>query len=227
MEIGNSLRIFANLMGSNFFISGIGTDVGKTLVSKILCRVLHADYWKPMQSGELHDLDSEKVATIQQFPFQVFLERYLFSKPLSPHAAASFDGISVELTDFKIPHTERNLIIEGAGGLHVPINQRGDCIIDLVAYFEVPTVLVSRHYLGSINHTLLSINALRQRNIPITGIVFVGNSLPETEEIIMRISEIPVLARIPHFESLTDDAILGYCESYGEEIRTKFAHGLE
>ncbi|MBM3419300.1 MAG: dethiobiotin synthase [Bacteroidetes bacterium] len=214
-------------MSTKLFVTGIGTDVGKTLVSKILCRVWSADYWKPMQSGELHALDSQKVASIQGENFQAFPEQFLLSKPLSPHAAAEIDGITLKVTDFKLPETDRNLILEGAGGLLVPINSDGDTILTLIEQLNIPVVLVSRHYLGSINHTLLSVSALKQQKIPIVGIIFVGNPLPGTEEIICKYTQLPVIAKIPLLDPFTDGTIESYCETYGEEIKLNLNHELE
>ncbi len=227
MEIGNSLLIFANQMSAKIFVTGIGTDVGKTLVSKILCRVWSADYWKPMQSGDLHALDSQKVASIQDENFQVFPEQFLLSQPLSPHAAAEIDGIQLKVTDFKLPDTERNLIVEGAGGLLVPMNSDGDTILSLIEHLKIPVVLVSRHYLGSINHTLLSVKALISQQIPIAGIIFVGEAMPGTEEVIGMLTNLPVLAKIPILEPFTDETIEAYCETYGEEIYLNLTHELE
>lgn len=227
MEIGNSLLIFANQMSAKIFVTGIGTDVGKTLVSKILCRVWSADYWKPMQSGDLHALDSQKVASIQDENFQVFPEQFLLSQPLSPHAAAEIDGIQLKVTDFKLPDTERNLIVEGAGGLLVPMNSDGDTILSLIEHLKIPVVLVSRHYLGSINHTLLSVKALISQQIPIAGIIFVGEAMPGTEEVIGMLTNLPVLAKIPILEPFTDESIEAYCETYGEEIYLNLTHELE
>lgn len=214
-------------MSAKIFVTGIGTDVGKTLVSKILCRVWSADYWKPMQSGDLHALDSQKVASIQDENFQVFPEQFLLSQPLSPHAAAEIDGIQLKVTDFKLPDTERNLIVEGAGGLLVPMNSDGDTILSLIEHLKIPVVLVSRHYLGSINHTLLSVKALISQQIPIAGIIFVGEAMPGTEEVIGMLTNLPVLAKIPILEPFTDETIEAYCETYGEEIYLNLTHELE
>lgn len=227
MEIENSLLIFAKQMSAKIFITGIGTDVGKTLVSKILCRVWSADYWKPMQSGDLHALDSQKVASIQDENFQVIPEQFLLSQPLSLHAAAEIDGIQLKVTDFKLPDTERNLIVEGAGGLLVPMNSDGDTILTLIQHLKIPVVLVSRHYLGSINHTLLSVKALKSQQIPILGIIFVGKALPGTEEVISMHTNLPILAKIPILEPFTDETIEAYCETYGEEIYLNLTHELE
>lgn len=227
MEIENSLLIFANQMSNKIFVTGIGTDVGKTLVSKILCRVWSADYWKPIQSGALQSLDSQKVSSIQDENFQAFPEQFLLSIPLSPHAAAEIDGIQLKVSDFKLPETEGNLIIEGAGGLMVPINSNGSTILDIIEHLKIPVILVSRHYLGSINHTLLSVKALRSQQIPILGIIFVGEALPGTEEVIYHNTNLPVLAKIPILDPFTDETIEAYCETFGKEIHFNITHELE
>ena len=119
------------------------------------------------------------------------------SQPISPHAAARIDGIEIKLSDFKVPETENTLIIEGAGGLMVPLNETGDTILDLIPLISDETILVSRNYLGSINHTLMSIELLKSRNIPIKGILFNGEPNAETEEIILKMSDVLCLAKIP------------------------------
>jgi dethiobiotin synthetase len=142
------------------FVTGISTEVGKTVVSSILTEYLQADYWKPIQSGDLHLSDTMKVQSLVSNSKTVFHpERYRLQSPLSPHASAEIDGIQISLNDFELPQTENNLIVEGAGGLFVPLNEK-DTVIDLIERLKLPVVLVSRNYLGSINHTMLSIEAL-------------------------------------------------------------------
>ena len=158
-------------MKHSFFVSGIGTDVGKTIVSSVLCELLFANYWKPVQSGELDNTDSMKVEGLVSFEtFNYFPEQFRLTQPLSPHVSAKLDGVHIEATDFTFPEFTGNLIVEGAGGLMVPINENGLLYCDLAAAWKLPTILISRHYLGSINHTLMSIETLRNRNIPILGI---------------------------------------------------------
>jgi dethiobiotin synthetase len=187
-------------MGKNelspIVISGVGTDVGKTVVSAIFCKALGFNYWKPIQAGDLDHSDSMKVGAFCP-EIHVFEEQFRLKSPMSPHAAARKDGVSIELSDFSIPPHSGNLIIEGAGGLMVPINDQGDLYIDLFEQWNFPLVLVSRNYLGSINHTLLSIEALQKRNVNILGLVFVGEANLETESIVCYKTKLPVLARIP------------------------------
>ena len=151
------------------FVTGIGTDVGKTVISAVLTEKLGADYWKPVQAGDLDNSDTIKVKELVSNSQSVFHdESFRLNHPMSPHAAAQREGVEINLDDFKIPETANNLVIEGAGGLMVPLNDR-DCLIDLIETLGAEVVLVSRNYLGSINHTLLSIEALKSRGIPVRG----------------------------------------------------------
>jgi len=190
------------------FISGIGTNVGKTVVSAILTEALQADYWKPIQSGDLNYTDNMKVRELVSNSISKFHpERFKLTEPLSPHASAKIDKIKISLTDFKIPSTNNHLIVEGAGGLMVPINHEGDLIIDLIKHLNLSVILVSQNYLGSINHTLLSIQELKSNKIPIEGLIFNGKPTPESEYIIEKISGVKTLFRIEHQEKLNSDAI--------------------
>jgi dethiobiotin synthetase len=191
-----------------FFVSGIGTDVGKTVVSSVLCELLFANYWKPVQSGELDNTDSMKVERLVSFEtFQFFPEQFRLTQPLSPHVSAKLDGVHIDSADFIFPEFTGNLIVEGAGGLMVPINENGLLFCDLAAEWKLPTILISRHYLGSINHTLMSIETLRNRNFPILGIIYVGDELPMTEDIIFTKTQIPTLFHVPIFENLSKETI--------------------
>jgi dethiobiotin synthetase len=186
-------------------ITGIDTEVGKTIVSAIVVEALKADYWKLIQAGDLNNLDSDTVKSLISNPVSKFhKEQFLLSKPMSPHAAANIDKINIRVDNFKLPETtNNNLIIEGAGGLMVPINENGDMIIDLINQFADEVILVTKNYLGSINHTLMSIELLKQRQINIKGLIFNGISNPETERIIEKLSGVKVLGKIPHTNKLT------------------------
>jgi dethiobiotin synthetase len=198
-------------MNHSFFVSGIGTDVGKTIVSAVLCELLYANYWKPVQSGELENTDSMKVNRLVSFEnFNFYPEQFRLTQPLSPHVSAKLDGIEINESDFNIPKNNGRLIIEGAGGLMVPVNEKGLLYCDLAAEWKLPTILVSRHYLGSINHTLMSIETLQNRSIPILGIIYVGDELPMTEEIIFTKTKIPTLLHVPIFETLTKETIANF-----------------
>lgn len=179
-----------------FVVAGIGTGVGKTVVSGILTEALSACYWKPVQAGDLHDSDSMKVQSWLSNG-TVLPEKYMLKTPASPHYSAETDGLVLTAKDFVLPEIESNLIVEGAGGLMVPLNNEGLLYIDVFQQWNLPLILVSRHYLGSINHTLLSFEALKSRNIPVHGIIFVGEENKATEEIIQKVTGVNILARIP------------------------------
>jgi dethiobiotin synthetase len=189
------------------FVTGIGTNVGKTVISAILTQKLQADYWKPIQAGDLNNTDSMKVSQwVDNTISTIHPEAYRLTQPMSPHTAAERDGININLKDIISAETTRNLIIEGAGGLMVPLN-KNDLVVDMISHFQAEAVLVSRHYLGSINHTILSIEALRSRNIPITGIIFNGDDNRDTESIIKSVCAVPILGRIPDIDNLNQHSI--------------------
>lgn len=195
-------------MARRIFVTGIGTEIGKTFCSAILVEALKADYWKPVQAGELDDLDSLWVRDFISNDYSEFhTERFLLSEPMSPHAAAKIDGIEMEISDFKVPKTDNILIIEGAGGLMVPLNEKGDMIVDLIPTVADECILISKNYLGSINHTLLSVELLKQRKIKITGIIFNGDSNSETEAIILKTTGLTCLGRVPMADSSIKDFI--------------------
>lgn len=190
-----------------FFVTGIGTEIGKTVVSSILTEYLQADYWKPVQSGDLHWTDTMKVQALTSNTKSFFHpERFRLNAPLSPHASAALDGVQIKLSDFTLPQTSNHLIVEGAGGLMVPLNDQ-DLMIDLIKQLGIPVILVSRNYLGSINHTVLSIEALQRREIPIAGIVINGEPNPATETFIATYSQIPILFKVENFSEITQEAI--------------------
>lgn len=196
------------------FVTGIGTEVGKTVISAILTEALQADYWKPIQAGDLDHSDTHKVeGLISNSKSNFHEETFRLNHPMSPHAAAERDEVEIRLSDFHIPSTDSHLIIEGAGGLMVPINKQ-DCIIDLIEQIEAEVILVSRHYLGSINHTLLSIEALLKRNIPIKGIIFNGSENKDTESIILSMSGVRLLGRMEEEKSIDKTVILKYAQQF-------------
>lgn len=196
-----------------FFVTGIGTEIGKTVVSSILTEYLQADYWKPVQSGDLHLTDTMKVqALVSNTKSYFHPERHRLNAPLSPHAAAALDGVQIQLSDFTLPQSFNHLIVEGAGGLMVPLNDQ-DLMIDLIKQLGIPVILVSRNYLGSINHTVLSIEALQRREIPIAGIVINGEPNPATESIIESMSALPILFRVGQFSEISKEEIQRFTQS--------------
>ncbi len=178
----------------NYFVTAIGTDSGKTVISAILSQCLEADYWKPIQAG--HPRDIETVQQLVSNPsIQFHPETYLLNTPTSPHAAAKIDGITIELDAIKIPESSKSIIIEGAGGLMVPLNDR-DLMIDLIAKLDVEIILVSNLYLGSINHSLLTIEVLKNRGLKVQGLIFNGPENVESESIILKRSGLKHLLSI-------------------------------
>ena len=189
------------------FVTGIGTEVGKTVIAAILTEKLKADYWKPVQAGDLDDSDTMKVRALVSNSVSVFHEEgFRLNHPMSPHAAAERDGVEIGLEDFEMPQTENHLVIEGAGGLMVPLNDQ-DCVIDLIEGSGAEVVLVSRNYLGSINHTLLSIEALKNRGIPVRGVIFNDEENAETERVILKMTGLKCIGRVEFLKELTQEAI--------------------
>jgi dethiobiotin synthetase len=190
------------------FITGIGTGIGKTIISAVLVEKLQADYWKPVQSGDLDNSDTMMVQSLVSNTKSVFHpETYRLTRPHSPHKSAAIDNVEITLNNFNIPKTENQLIIEGAGGLMVPLNGQF-LMIDLIKQLGASVVLVSQNYLGSINHTLLSINALRQHQIPVKGIIFNGTENKDSESYILAYSKINLIGRIPLFTAINKKTIM-------------------
>ena len=197
---------------NSLFVSGIGTEVGKTVVSAILVEALKADYFKPIQAGDLEHSDTAKVQSLISNRHSVFHKNsYALKTPMSPHAAAEIDGTQIDLKNIKRPKTKNHLVIEGAGGLLVPIND-SQTIADLIQPTDL-VIVVSRHYLGSINHTLLSLNYLKEKGVN-AGIVFNGNEHPSTEEIIKKMTGIEVLGRIEDEPYFDKNVIKEYAERW-------------
>jgi dethiobiotin synthetase len=197
----------------NYFVTGIDTDSGKTLVSAILCQALRADYWKPVQAGLPRDADTVKNLTNNSV--RIFPEAYILKTPASPHAAAALDGVTIELAKFIAPDTEHDLIIEGAGGCLVPLNDT-DFVIDIAPEVADAVILVADLYLGSINHTLLTVEALKKRELPVKGIIFNGKSNSESERIILHHSGLPCLLRITPEENIDNETVKRYAEQLKE-----------
>jgi dethiobiotin synthetase len=193
------------------FVTGIGTDVGKTVISAILVEKLKADYWKPIQSGDLDNSDTMKVQALISNPVSKFhSEAYRLTQPFSPHKSADLDGVVIDLDEIVLPQTDNQLIIEGAGGLMVPLNNQ-HFVIDLIEKFEAEVVLVIRHYLGSINHTLLSLELLKQKKIKVRALIFNGDKDEYSEEVIMNAVTNYKSYRIPYFPQI-NSVIVSNCK---------------
>ena len=192
------------------FVTGIGTDVGKTVVSAILTEALEADYWKPIQAGDLDNSDSIKVQhLISNNKSVIHTEGVKLNSPMSPHASAAIDGVEIKLSEIILPETNNNVVVEGAGGLMVPLNDK-DLIIDLIKYLDLAVVLVSQNYLGSINHTILSVDALKNRGIKIFGIIFNGDENIETEKYILNYTNLKCLGRVKQHQTINKEVVLSY-----------------
>jgi len=199
-------------------VTATDTDVGKTVVSAMLTLALHAIYWKPIQAGTVGGTDRERVAALTALPEGRFRhERYVLREPLSPHRAAELDGLEIAVNHLELPTdvpTGQWLIVEGAGGVLVPIN-RGMLQVELFARWHAPAVLCARTSLGTINHSLLSLEALRKYQVPVLGIVFVGEPMPDTERTIAEFGSVTVLGRLPLLPQLDAGALkAAFAESF-------------
>ncbi len=195
-------------MSQQLFVTGIGTDVGKTLVSSVLCKALKpCFYWKPVQAGSTPQTDSEFMQKLSP-ETEIRGERFLLLNPMSPHAAAKLENVEIKISDFVLPENgEKNLVIEGAGGILVPLNDKGETYAELLKEWKIPCVVVSKNYLGSINHTMLTIKYLESQNIEIFGVIFSGESNIETENYIKNQFKNHRYFNVPHLEDISANTI--------------------
>jgi dethiobiotin synthetase len=199
------------------FITGISTDVGKTIASSIIVEALQADYWKPIQAGDLDNSDSHKIKSYISNDKTVIHENsYKLNTPASPHLAAELDGITIDLKKIVAPKTNNHLVVEGAGGIFVPLNNN-DCVIDLIQT-DYKVIVVSRHYLGSINHTLLTVEALKNRKINIAGIIFSGDKNESSETIILNKTGVECIGRIEQEPYFDQNVIKEYADLFRENL---------
>ena len=190
-------------MSRQFVITGTDTDIGKSVFAAALTAALGASYWKPVQAGLANGTDSETIARLGGIdPARILPERYRLKIPASPHFSAAQEGIVIGLDDLDIPQVDGMLIIEGAGGALVPINPEL-LFADLFAHWALPVIIVASTSLGTINHSLLTIEALRSRGVPIHGIAFIGDENVDSEQTICRIGAVPHLGRLPIIDELT------------------------
>jgi dethiobiotin synthetase len=199
------------------FVTGISTDVGKTIASATIVEALQADYWKPIQAGDLDNSDTSKVKSlVSNTKSQFHPNAYALQTPASPHLAAEIDNIKIELKKITEPKTKNHLVIEGAGGIFVPLNEN-DLVVDLIQK-DYQVIVVSRHYLGSINHTLLTIEALQNRKITIAGIIFSGNENKATEQIILNKTNLKMIGRIDDEPYFDKNVISYYADIFRENL---------
>jgi len=203
-------------MSRKIFVTGSSTEVGKTIASAIIAEALNADYWKPIQAGELENTDSDKVERLVSNSTSKFHPHsYALKTPMSPHAAAEIDGVSIDIKKIVAPKTKHDLVIEGAGGLLVPLNDK-QTILDIIKT-DYKVIVVSRHYLGSINHTLLTVNYLKENGFDIS-IIFSGNEHRTTEEIITKMTKVNIIGRIDEEPYFDQNVIKEYAELFRENL---------
>jgi dethiobiotin synthetase len=203
---------------ANYFITGISTDVGKTIASAIVVEALEADYWKPIQAGELEFCDTNKVVSLVSNSKSKFHPNsYALKTPMSPHAAAEIDGIEITTRQIILPVTANHMVIEGAGGLLVPINDQ-ETILNIIRP-DYKVIVVSRHYLGSINHSLLTIKLLQEKGFEVS-VIFSGVAHKTTESIIKKMTGIKVIGRIDEERKFDKEVILKYAEKFRSELQS-------
>ncbi|WP_170365918.1 dethiobiotin synthase [Ruegeria arenilitoris] len=185
-------------------VTGTDTGVGKTVFSAGLTAALGAQYWKPVQSGLEEETDSQIVARLSGQP--VLPEAYLLDLPASPHLSAEAEGVEIDLDRLTLPQTDGPLVVEGAGGVMVPLTRQA-YYLDLFARWQAPVILVARTALGTINHTTLSLMALRDAGCTVVGVAFIGDPEPEVEQTIIQMSQVPHLGRLGRIENLTPDTL--------------------
>ncbi len=190
------------------FVTGTDTDVGKTVVAAWLVAKIGACYWKPVQAGNHPETDSAIVRRLSGVAEDRILpEAYLLSEPIAPHEAARRAGIEIEMAKLAAPACDRPLVVEGAGGLMVPLTGEAH-VIDLAAELHLPIVLVARSTLGTINHTLLSLEAIRRRGLPLAGVVVNGPETPHNRAAIERYGKVEIIAEIPWLDQLTPATLM-------------------
>lgn len=201
---------------STYFITGISTDVGKTVASAIITEALEADYWKPVQAGDLDNCDTKKVEQLVSNTKSKFHPNaYALNTPMSPHGAAEIDDVTIELDKIKAPKTDNNLVIEGAGGLLVPLNDT-DTVFDIIKP-NYKVIVVSRHYLGSINHTLLTINFLKEKGFDVS-LIFSGDKHPTTESIIKEMTGVNIIGRVNEEPYFDKNVVKEYAELFKSKL---------
>lgn len=200
------------------FVTGIGTDVGKTVASSIIVEALQADYWKPIQTGSFFSTDADKIRKyVSNTKTVIHPESFVLKQYMSPHAAAELEGTPISLDKITPPQTNNTLVIEGAGGIMVPLNDK-EFIVDLIKALNSEVVLVIQNYLGSINHSILSIDALRFRNIPVLGILFNGPPHKLSEDIILSYSGLKCIGRIQKEPVINKQVVSKYSELFREHL---------
>lgn len=209
-------------LGDRIFVTGIGTGIGKSVISAVLVKALEADYWKPVQCGLEGGSDRQQVATWAGSPeAQFYAEQFVLQAPVSPHLAAAQEGKSIHLADFKLPQSQRPLVVEGCGGVLVPLNNE-DAVIDIAAKFGMSVIVVVAHYLGSYNHSLLSIEALRNRGLPLLGLCCAGRRDAEAAAFLSAKMELPLLLEMEEEAAIDATVIAKYANIFRERMERGF-----
>ncbi|MBZ9603028.1 dethiobiotin synthase [Phyllobacterium chamaecytisi] len=194
-------------MTLRFVVTGTDTNIGKTVFSAALADALGAAYWKPVQSGLEGETDSEAVQRLGRIPPErIVPEAWRLKTPAAPHFAARIDKVRIDPEALSPPSTESPLVIEGAGGVLVPLTE-DEVFADVFARWQMPVVICARTGLGTINHTLLSLEALRHRSIPVFGLVFIGDEQADTQQIVANLGNVNCLGRLPRIDPLTPDTL--------------------
>ena len=217
-QVQKGAGVAATTTPAGTFVTGIDTDVGKTVVSAVLMKALESYYWKPIQCGLLPKTDRQSVADLTRSSREFFVEeKYLLKTPCSPHIAANIERKYISLDDFILPSVDANLVVEGAGGCMVPLNNK-HTLVDLIKKLDLSTVVISKNYLGSINHTLMTIKVLQAANIKIGGLVFNGLENSEIESFISEKTNIPILFRLGELKYINHEVVSSEALRVREEI---------
>lgn len=190
------------------FITGTDTNVGKSVVCAVLCKALNAGYWKPVQSGTIEGTDKATVQSLTGFSGDYFYpETYSLKQPLSPHSAAALEQVHIDMRQITVPEfKQRHLVVEGAGGVLVPLNDR-DLMVDLINQLQLPTIVVARSTLGTINHTLLTLQALRGAGVQVLGVILNGELNPRNADAIRSFGNTRILGQVEQISPLTASGI--------------------
>ncbi|MCB9192380.1 MAG: dethiobiotin synthase [Flavobacteriales bacterium] len=203
------------MSAKGLFITGIGTDVGKTVAAAVITKALEADYWKPVQCGDLDNSDSIKIT--QLTGLNTLPETFRLEAPMSPHAAAYLQGIELKINEIELPKSDKPIVVEGAGGVMVPFNSK-ETYLDLMVKLNLPVVLVTRHYLGSINHTMLSWKVLKEAGLNVVALVISGKAHESTESYFAKQMEMPFI-RISELKDVSSETVAAELERLKTSIK--------
>lgn len=204
-------------MNESFVVTGIGTEIGKTIVSAVLCEAFQCDYWKPIQAGDLHALDSDQVVGLTSNTVTI-PSRHLLTTAQSPHEAARVDGLEITMSDFRLPQSDKKICIEGAGGLTVPLNESRMTYLDVFRFWNIPVYIVTKHYLGSINHTLLTLHLAQKEGLKVVGLIVNGERHEPSERIYKQHFPEYKITFIPKLDNITSESISKAAEQWKNQL---------